>query len=83
MPKISQIDEVPCQTEVRILQEITLKLLNFLNIFIPGLSIKQLLISMYMEDTRFQDKGKGFEITQGRGREHNLHLASIFVSLAP
>ena len=25
MPKISQIDEVPCQAEVRILQKITLK----------------------------------------------------------
>ena len=25
MPKISQIDEVPCQAEVRILQTITLK----------------------------------------------------------
>ena len=22
---------------------------------------------MYMEDERFKDKGKGFEITQGRG----------------
>ena len=32
--------------------------------FIPGLSMKQLL-SMYMEDERFKDKGKGFEITQG------------------
>ena len=27
MPKISQIDEVPCQAEVRILQKITLKYL--------------------------------------------------------
>ena len=25
MPKISQIDELPCQAEVRILQKITLK----------------------------------------------------------
>ena len=29
MPKISKIDEVPCQAEVRILQKITLKNLNF------------------------------------------------------
>ena len=28
MPKISQIDEVPCQAEVRILQKITLNLLT-------------------------------------------------------
>ena len=28
MPKISQIDEVPCQAEVRILQKITLKSLQ-------------------------------------------------------
>ena len=28
MPKISQIDEVPCQAEVRILQKITLNLRN-------------------------------------------------------
>ena len=29
MPKISQIDGVPCQAEVRILQKITLKILGF------------------------------------------------------
>ena len=34
--------------------------------FIAGLLIKQLL-SMYMEDARFKYKGKGLEITQGRG----------------
>ena len=28
MPKISQIDEVPCQAEVRILQKITLNILH-------------------------------------------------------
>ena len=31
MPKISQIDEVPCQAEVRILQTITLKMLYVSN----------------------------------------------------
>ena len=36
-------------------------------ILIPGLSIIKQLLSMYMEDARFKDNGKGFKITQGRG----------------
>ena len=34
MPKVSQIDEVPCQAEVRILEKITLKAIVFLSLLL-------------------------------------------------
>ena len=40
MPKISQIDEVPCQAEVRILQKITLKMHSCAETTLSGLTEK-------------------------------------------
>ena len=39
MPKISQIDEIPCQAEVRILQKITLKICTYLSLRLSQLGL--------------------------------------------
>ena len=60
-------------------RETNKKFLKFFIYFNPGLLIKQLL-SMYMKDARFKDKGKGFEITQGGGWASSCSGVIVVVS---